>query len=165
MTSDIEAREIGGLRMAGHIDIYDPNGNLNCEMDGEVVAGVRYIGFRIDLHGCRVLILERDPTLAAHLAADSRPEAPRLAVLGGGGLQKNSKGMAGVSRGTSSGSSWDMKPAGNSELPNSFSLSLLASVSFRFVRSSLTMAFGKSDVRSRATTPARVGSLNVSGIQ
>ena len=59
----------GGKAGVGVVDQYDPDATINCEMDGEPVAGVRYVTTGIDRDGNVCLMIFTDLTLAAHVAA------------------------------------------------------------------------------------------------
>ena len=54
--------------LSGVIDLYAHEGHINCEMDGEPVAGVRYITTGLDRHGNHCLMIFTDPWISKHLA-------------------------------------------------------------------------------------------------
>ncbi len=143
------------------IDLYAADATISCELDGEPVARVRYTGTRFDADRSHVVLIKSDAMIAAQLASNTCPEAPGLTLVHPDSSKKKNNVTGGGGSKSDSGSSGELKPVGNSELPNLISLLLWASGSLRFVRSSLTMAWKKSNVRWRAATLALLASLNV----
>lgn len=59
----------GGKAGGGVMHVYHPDATINCEIDGEPVAGVRYVTTGIDRNGNLCLMLFTDLTLAEHVTA------------------------------------------------------------------------------------------------
>ena len=51
----------------GH-DLYGGHVSIKCEIDGEPLAGVRYVTIELDRDGDHCIMIFTDPTLADHVA-------------------------------------------------------------------------------------------------
>lgn len=89
------------MMMAGDIDLFDPKGRIRCEVDGKSVRGVYGIFTEFDSNRKICTMIVTDQMIAAHLASESRRNAPRMALyFQGEGKENNNKDAgAGGSRG------------------------------------------------------------------
>lgn len=78
------------MSTAGGIDIYDQRGGIRCEVDGERTAGAHLVRTMPNSDGEMVIAIITDQIIAAHLASDTRPHAPRMVLsLQGEGIKNN----------------------------------------------------------------------------
>ena len=67
--------------LSGGIDLYAHEGHINCEMDGEPMAGVRYITTGLDQKGKNCLMIFTDSWISKQLGAEERPGHPMAARI------------------------------------------------------------------------------------
>ncbi len=70
-------------------DLISTDSHIKCEMDGERMDGVLHASIEIDADGDACLMLFRDSTLAAHVAAMNGVRLPLAVTERGGRHEKN----------------------------------------------------------------------------
>ncbi len=77
--------------LQGGIDLYNDHASIKCEIDGEPLAGVRYVTIEVDRDGDHCIMIFTEPTLAYHFSGVTWPEPFDALASESSPISKNNK--------------------------------------------------------------------------